>query len=60
MLGNLVKVYLQYGDFDSANRAMTKLNSLRSSLTTFMPSAIVEKFFDACVQRQDSAMALVS
>lgn len=60
MLGNLVKVYLQYGDVESANQAMTKANTLRSSLTTFMPSATVERFFDSCIQRRDSAMALVS
>lgn len=59
MLGNLTKVYLQYGDVASANAIMIKVNTLKNQLSSFFPMATLNKFFESCIERQDSAMALV-
>lgn len=59
MLGNLVKVFLQYDDVNSANEVMIKVNTLKNQLSTYFPVATLNTFIDKCIERQDSAMALV-
>ncbi len=59
MLGNLTKVYLQYGDVPSANEIMVKVSTLKNQLSSFFPVATLNKFIDANIERQDAAMALV-
>lgn len=59
MLGNLTKVYLQYGDVPSANEIMVKVSTLKNQLSSFFPAATLNKFIDANIERQDAAMALV-
>ena len=59
MLGNLTKVYLQYGDVPSANEILVKVNMLKNQLSSFFPVPILNKFIDVSIERQDAPMALV-
>lgn len=59
MLGNLAKLFLQYGDVASANAIIIKVHTLKNQLSSFFPVATLNKFYESCIERQDSAMALV-
>lgn len=60
MLGNLTKIFLQYGDFASAKNVMIKVNSLKNLMSSFIPISTLNQFMDKCIEQNDSAMALVS
>lgn len=60
MLGNLTKVFLQYGDVLAANEIMLKVNTLKNQLSSFFPFPTLSKFVDVCIERDDAAMGLVS
>lgn len=59
MLGNLTKVFLQYGDVASANQMMIKAHTSKNQLSSFFPVATLNKFIETCIERNDGAMALV-
>ncbi|KZS11201.1 protein PTCD3 homolog, mitochondrial isoform X1 [Daphnia magna] len=60
MLGNLAKLFLQYGDVASANAIIIKVHTLKNQLSSFFPVATLNKFYESCIERQDSAMALMA
>ncbi|EFX86877.1 hypothetical protein DAPPUDRAFT_221711 [Daphnia pulex] len=60
MLGNLMKVFLQYGDLDSADEVMMKVNQLKNQLSSYFPLATLNIFVEKCIERQNSATALMA
>ncbi len=60
MLGNLMKVFLQYGDFSAAIEAMAKTYALRSKLSNFVPVSALDLLVETCISEKAVEPALVS
>ena len=60
MLGNLIKIFLNHGDFPTACRMMAKVNESKSTTSSFVTIDTLERFLDACVQQGNSPMALMA
>ena len=60
VLGNLMKVFLQYGDFSAAIEAMAKTYALRSKLSNFVPVSALDLLVETCIAEKVVEPALVS
>jgi len=59
MLGNLMKVFLQYGDMKAAVQVMLKITVMKNELTTVVPANTLTLFLNKCIECKDTPMALV-
>ena len=59
MLGNLMKVFLQYGDMPAAMDVMMKVTVMKNELPSVLPVKTLTLFVDKCIEYKNAPMALV-
>lgn len=59
MLDNFIRLGLQYEDVTFAYAVMTKANDNKQLMQGFIKPSTLDLLLDKCIQRGDSAVALV-
>ena len=59
MLGNLMKVFLQYGDMKAAIQVMHKISAIKNELRTVVSANTLNLFLNKCIECKETPTALV-
>ena len=60
MLGNLIQVYLQFEDVESAYQVMQKLDKIKGNMQKLVPVNVLSSFVDKCIEENEPRFALVT